>query len=164
MAHWHQGCSLRWQEPAANLQTPDTEAPDANVPDRRQPLLLVLEDLQWIDSETHALLDGLVESLPTSRLCLLIDYRPEHQHAWGNKAAYSQLRLDSLPPENAHVLLDSLLGHDPELHRLKALLIERTEGNPFFLEETVQTLAETDALVGERGAHRLARADRPAPS
>ena len=122
-----------------------------------QPLLLVLEDLQWVDSETQALLDGLVESLPTARLCLLIDYRPEYQHAWGNKAAYSQLRLDSLPPESAHALLHSLLGHDPELQRLKALLIERTEGNPFFLEETVQTLAETGALVGERGAHRLAR-------
>jgi len=122
-----------------------------------QPLLLVLEDLQWVDSETQALLDGLIESLPTARLCLLIDYRPEYQHAWGNKAAYSQLRLDSLPPESAQALLGSLLGHDPELHRLKTLLIERTEGNPFFLEETVQTLAETGALVGERGAHRLTR-------
>ena len=122
-----------------------------------QPLLLVLEDLQWIDSETQAFLDGLVESLPTARLCLLVDYRPEYQHGWGNKTAYSQLRLDPLPPESAHALLRTLLGDDPGLERLTALLVERTEGNPFFLEEIVQTLVETDALVGERGAHQLAR-------
>src|SRR5262249_54846084 len=78
-----------------------------------QPLLLVLEDLQWVDSETQALLDGLVEGLPTARLCLLTDYRPEYRHAWGNKASYSQLRLDSLTSESAHALLDSLLGQDP---------------------------------------------------
>ena len=122
-----------------------------------QPLLLVFEDLQWIDSETQALLDGLIESLPTTRLCLLVDYRPEYQHGWSNKAAYGQLRLDPLPPESAHALLRTLLGEDPSLERLTALLVERTEGNPFFLEEIVQTLVETDALVGDRGAHQLAR-------
>ncbi len=122
-----------------------------------QPLLLVLEDLQWIDSETQAFLDGLVESVSTARLCLLVDYRPEYPHGWGNKTAYSQLRLDPLPPESAHALLRTLLGDDPGLERLTTLLVERTEGNPFFLEEIVQTLVETDALVGERGAHQLAR-------
>ena len=63
-----------------------------------QPLLLVFEDLHWIDSETQALLDSLVESLPTARLLLLVNYRPEYQHAWGNKTYYTQLRLDPLPP------------------------------------------------------------------
>src|SRR5262249_57935296 len=70
-----------------------------------QPLLIVLEDLQWLDSETQAFLDGLVESLPTARLCLLVDYRPEYQHGWGNKIAYGQLRLHPLPPESAPALL-----------------------------------------------------------
>jgi DNA-binding NtrC family response regulator/tetratricopeptide (TPR) repeat protein len=122
-----------------------------------QPLLLVVEDLQWIDSETQAFLDSLVESIPTARLCILVDYRPEYQHGWGNKTAYSQLRLDPLPPESAHTLLRTLLGEDPGLERLTALLVERTDGNPFFLEEIVQTLVETGALSGERGAHYLAR-------
>ena len=77
-----------------------------------QPLLVVFEDLHWIDSETQALLDGLVESLPTARLLLLVNYRPEYQHAWGGKTYYRQLRLDPLPPESAEELLEALLGSD----------------------------------------------------
>jgi class 3 adenylate cyclase len=77
-----------------------------------QPLLLVFEDLHWIDSETQALLDSLVESLPTARILLLVNYRPEYQHAWGHKTSYTQLRLDPLPPESAEELLDALLGYD----------------------------------------------------
>ncbi|MFQ5849452.1 MAG: AAA family ATPase [Candidatus Binatia bacterium] len=123
-----------------------------------QPLLLVFEDLHWIDSESQAFLDNLIESLPTTRLLLLVNFRPEYQHAWGSKTFYSQLRLDPLPPENAEELLQSLLGTDASLHPLKQLLIERTEGNPFFLEESVRTLVDTNALVGERGDYRLGKA------
>src|SRR2546421_4143048 len=120
-----------------------------------QPLLLVCEDVHWIDTETQALLDSLVESLPTARLLLLVNYRPEYQHTWGSKTYYTQLRLDPLLPENAMELLRDLLGEDASLGALKQRLIEWTEGNPFFLEEIVQTLVETHALVGERGAYRL---------
>jgi tetratricopeptide (TPR) repeat protein len=120
-----------------------------------QPLILVFENLYWIDSETQALLDRLVESLPTARLLLLVNYRPEYQHSWGSKTSYVQLRLDPLLPENAMELLRDLLGEDVSLGALKQRLIAWTEGNPFFLEEIVQTLVETHALVGERGAYRL---------
>ncbi|MGH8066846.1 MAG: AAA family ATPase [Candidatus Entotheonellia bacterium] len=121
-----------------------------------QPLLLVCEDLHWIDAETQALLDSLVESLPTARLLLLVNYRPEYQHGWGSKTYYTQLRLDPLPPESAEALLQGLVGEDVSLAPLKRVLIERTQGNPFFLEETVWTLVETQALLGERGTYRLA--------
>ena len=120
-----------------------------------QPLLLVFEDLHWIDSETQALLNTLVESLPTARLLLLVSYRPEYGHAWGSKTYYQQLRLDTLSAESAEHLVDALVGEDPGLNPLKRLLIERSQGNPFFLEESVQGLVETNALVGERGAYRL---------
>src|SRR5262245_39515866 len=123
-----------------------------------QPLLLVFEDLHWIDAETQALLDTLVESLPTARLLLLVNYRPEYQHAWSSKTSYTQLRLDPLPPASADELLQVLLGDDSSLAPLTRLLITRTEGNPFFLEESVRTLVETGALVGEPGAYRLAQA------
>jgi class 3 adenylate cyclase/tetratricopeptide (TPR) repeat protein len=123
-----------------------------------QPLLLVFEDLHWIDAETQALLDSLVESLPTARLLLLVNYRPEYQHGWGGKTSYTQLRLDPLPPASADELLQALLGDDPSLAPLKQLLIARTEGNPFFLEESVRTLVETGGLVGEPGAYRLVQA------
>jgi class 3 adenylate cyclase/tetratricopeptide (TPR) repeat protein len=123
-----------------------------------QPQLLVFEDLHWIDSETQALLDSLVESLPTARILLLVNHRPEYQHGWVSKTYYARLRLDALPLESTEDLLRALIGEDPELEALKQLLIKRTEGNPFFLEESVRTLVETRALVGERGAYRLAKA------
>src|SRR5206468_12906192 len=83
-----------------------------------QPLLLVCEDLHWIDAETQALLDSLIDSLPTARLLLLVNYRPEYQHAWGSKTYYTQLRLDPLPPASAEAFLDALLGTDPSLAAL----------------------------------------------
>src|SRR4030095_12860091 len=123
-----------------------------------QPLLLVFEDLHWIDAETQALLDNLVGSLPTARLLLLVNYRPEYQHGWGRQTYYAQLRLAPLPPASAAEVLAALLGDDPSLVPLTQLLMARTEGNPFFLEESVRTLVETGVLVGERGAYRLAQA------
>jgi predicted ATPase len=122
------------------------------------PLLLVLEDLHWMDAETQALLEGLVESLQSARLLLLVNYRPEYQHGWGSKTSYTQLRLEPLPPVSADTFLQALLGDDPRLAPLKQLLIARTEGNPFFLEESVRTLVETGVLVGEPGAYRLVQA------
>ena len=94
-----------------------------------------------------------MESLGSARLLLLVTYRPQYEHRWGSKTAYSQLRLDSLPPESATELLAALLGPDPELAPLTQMLVRR--GNPFFLEETVRTLVETGALTGERGRYRL---------
>ncbi|MBI4413872.1 MAG: AAA family ATPase, partial [candidate division NC10 bacterium] len=123
-----------------------------------QPLLLVFEDLHWIDAETQALLDSLIESLPTARLLLLVNYRPEYQHGWGSKTYYTQLRLDPLPPASAEEFLQALLGADAGLQPVNRLLIAQTQGNPFFLEESVRTLLETQVLVGERGAYRLAKA------
>jgi len=120
-----------------------------------QPLLLVFEDLHWIDGETQAMLDSLVDSLSSARLLLLVNYRPEYEHRWGSKTAYSQVRLDSLPAESATELLAALLGPDPGLAPLVQMLVKR--GNPFFLEETGRMLVETAALAGERGAYRLMR-------
>jgi tetratricopeptide (TPR) repeat protein len=122
-----------------------------------QPLLVVFEDLHWIDTETQALLDSLVESLPTAQLLLLVNYRPEYQHGWGSKTSYTQVRLDPLPPVSAQALLQALLGNDASLAPLTPLLIARTEGNPFFLEESVRTLVEMGLLAGEPGAYRLAQ-------
>ncbi len=122
---------------------------------RGQPLLLVFEDLHWIDSETQAFLDSLVEAVAGTRILLLVNYRPEYQHGWASKTPCTQFSLDALPPESADELLSLLLGSGPELDVLKRVLIERGEGNPFFLEEGVRTLVETGVLTGERGAYRL---------
>ena len=120
------------------------------------PLILVFEDLHWIDSETQAVLDSLIESLPMARVLLLVNYRPEYEHTWGRKTYYLQLRIDPLPPQNAEAMVNAPLGQDRTLEQLKRALIERTEGNPFFLEESVRTLLETGVLIGEQGACRVA--------
>jgi len=122
-----------------------------------QPLVLLFEDLHWIDAETQAFLDSLVESLPTARLLLLVNYRPEYRHGWGGKTYYRQFQINPLAPESAEALLDALLGNDTALAPLKRLMVERTEGNPFFLEESVRSLVETGVLAGERGAYRITR-------
>jgi class 3 adenylate cyclase/tetratricopeptide (TPR) repeat protein len=121
-----------------------------------QPLLVLFEDLHWIDGETLAFLDNLVESVPAARVLLLVNYRPEYRHSWNGKSYYREVRLDPLPPESAEELLDALLGRDESLEPLKRLLIARTDGNPFFLEESVRALIETKVLAGERGVFRLA--------
>jgi class 3 adenylate cyclase/tetratricopeptide (TPR) repeat protein len=122
---------------------------------RVQPILIVFEDLHWMDSETQAFLDALVEGLPAVPILLAVNYRPEYSHAWGSKTYYRQLRIDALPSASADELLAALLGADASVGPLKPLLIARTEGNPLFLEESVRTLVEIGALAGAGGAYRL---------
>jgi tetratricopeptide (TPR) repeat protein len=120
-----------------------------------QPLVLMFEDLHWADGESLAVLDSLVEGLPAARMMLLVNYRAEYESHWAAKSYCTQLRVGPLPAESASVLLESVLGGDASLSPLKQLLIERTEGNPFFLEECVRTLVETEVLVGARGAYEI---------
>ena len=106
------------------------------------------------------LLDSLVESLPTARILLLVNYRPEYQHGWGAEDLLQPAPARPAPArERRASCWRPCSGADRGLEPLKRLLIERTEGNPFFLEESVRTLVETKALAGERGAYRLTRAD-----
>ena len=127
---------------------------------QRQPLALILEDLHWIDGETQALLDSLVESLPTCRILLLVNYRPEYRHGWGSRAHYTQLRIDPLAAAGADELLSSLLGDDLGLAGLRQRLLVASEGNPLFLEESVRNLLDAGVLAGARGACRLVREPR----
>jgi class 3 adenylate cyclase len=121
-----------------------------------QPLILIFEDLHWIDSETQALLNLLADRIATARIQLLVNYRPEYHHEWGNKTYYSQLRLDPLGSDNADQMLAALLGDAADLEPVKHLIIKRTEGNPFFIEEMVQALVEQGVLVWN-GAVKLAK-------
>lgn len=122
---------------------------------RNQPLELLFEDLQWLDSETEAFLDVLVDHLRDARILLMLNYRPEYQHDLRHKSGYTQLRLDPLGQVEAQELLTALLGDEPSLTPLKTLIQDKTEGNPFFMEEVVQTLSEEKALLGEPGHYRI---------
>ena len=121
-----------------------------------QPLIVVFEDMHWIDTESQAFLNLLADSIGTARILLLVNYRPEYRHEWGNKTYYTQLRLDPLGKESADEMLTAMLGSEPDLAPLKRIIIEKTEGNPFFMEETVQVLLDEGALV-RNGTTRLTK-------
>jgi tetratricopeptide (TPR) repeat protein len=122
-----------------------------------RPVCVIVEDLHWADPETLAVLDSIVDGLASARITLVVTYRPEHQHEWASTSGYRQIRVDTFSATAAAPMLRALLGETPELAPVAAIVAERTDGNPFFLEETVRHLAETGALVGEPGAYRLGR-------
>ena len=124
---------------------------------RKQPLVLLFEDLHWIDGETQAVLDTLVDSLGALRILLLATHRPEYRHGWVGKSYFSQLRLLPLATETAERLLEALIGSDRSLRGLRRELVARTEGTPLFVEETVRALAEAGAFSGRPGDYRQGR-------
>jgi predicted ATPase len=119
--------------------------------------MVIFEDLHWIDEQTQELLNLLADSIGSAKILLLVNYRPEYRHEWGNRTHYTQLRLDPLGRESAEEMLSALLGDSKDLIPLKRLIVERTQGNPFFMEETVQVLLDEGALVREGTAVRLTR-------
>jgi class 3 adenylate cyclase len=119
-------------------------------------LVVIFEDLHWIDSETQAFLDLLANSVANARVLVLVNYRPEYRHGWANKSYYAQLRLDPLGGAEGAAMLAALLGESVELNPLKRLITERTGGNPFFIEEIVQALFDEGALV-RNGAVKVTR-------
>ena len=121
-----------------------------------QPLIVIFEDLHWIDDGSRALLNLLADSIGTARILMLVNYRPEFTHNWGNKTYYTQLRLDPLGAENGEEMLKALLDDGRDLVPLKRVIIEKTGGNPFFMEEIVQALFEQGALV-RNGSIKLAK-------
>jgi predicted ATPase len=124
-----------------------------------QPLMVIFEDLHWIDEQTQALLNLVADSIGTAKILLLVNYRPEYSHQWGSKTYYTQLRLDPLGKDSADEMLLALLGGGKELEPLKRVIIDKTEGNPFFMEETVQVL-----LDEVRWSATAARSNSPGPS
>ena len=121
-----------------------------------QPLKVIFEDLHWIDGQTQEFLNLLADSIGTAKILLLLNYRPEYSHQWGSKTYYTQLRLDPLGKENAAEMLTALLGDGAELAPLRRLIIEKTEGTPFFMEEMVQVLLDEGSLV-RNGVVKLTR-------
>lgn len=121
-----------------------------------QPLIVIFEDLHWIDEQTQEFLNLLADSIGTAKILLMVNYRPEYSHQWNSKTYYTQLRLDPLGKESAEEMLSALLGDGAELAPLEQIIIEKTEGNPFFMEEIVQSLFEEGALV-RNGTVKLTR-------
>jgi class 3 adenylate cyclase len=124
---------------------------------RSETAVLLVEDLHWLDPASQAFFAAIVEAVSGTQVLLVANFRPEFEAAWMRRSWYQQLPLAPLGKEAAEELLAELLGSDPSLVSLVAAIRERTGGNPFFVEEIVQSLAENGTLVGARGAHRLTR-------
>jgi predicted ATPase len=121
-----------------------------------QPVMVIFEDLHWIDEETKAFLNLLVEGIANAPVLMLVNYRPEYTHQWGSKTYYTQLRLDPLGKETAGDMLSTLLGTGASLAPLKRLIAEKTEGNPLFMEEIVLSLFE-DGTLARNGEVEMAK-------
>ena len=119
-----------------------------------QPVLLIFEDIHWLDEETEALLSLLMDGIANASVLILVSYRPEYSDKWSNKTYYTRLRLDPLGQENAEEMLSTRLGHGEQLAELRGLVVSRTQGNPFFMEEMVQMLFE-QGVLGWQGAVQL---------
>jgi class 3 adenylate cyclase/tetratricopeptide (TPR) repeat protein len=124
---------------------------------RREPAVYLFEDLHWFDEVSEAYLQNVIEAVPATRTLLLTTFRPGYDTQWMEGSSYRQIALTPLGAEAADELLRDLLGADPSVDGLAERVRERTGGNPFFIEEVVQALAEGGALEGERGVYRLAR-------
>jgi class 3 adenylate cyclase len=121
-----------------------------------QPLMLIFEDLHWIDDETHGFLNLLADGIASASVLLLVNYRPEYTNQWSSKTYYTHLRLDPLETESAAEMLSARIGDSPELVEVKRLILARTEGNPLFIEELVEALFDEGVLV-RNGENKVTR-------
>jgi class 3 adenylate cyclase/tetratricopeptide (TPR) repeat protein len=124
---------------------------------RREPGVLLFEDLHWLDPGSELFLATQIDAIPGIRNLTVLNFRPEYSAEWMRRSYYRQLPLAPLGPEEIDELLRDLLGTDPSLDGLPGLIRERTAGNPFFIEEVVREFVEAGNLEGSKGAYRLVR-------
>jgi class 3 adenylate cyclase len=122
---------------------------------KAKPLIVLIEDLHWIDADSKAILERLIDGVATKPVLLLTTFRPEFEHDWGIKGNFSQLRLEPLRRDEAESVVGVMLGDDGGVRELVQLIAERTDGVPLFIEETVQSLVQSGALQGLPGGYSV---------
>jgi adenylate cyclase len=128
-----------------------------NAPNRHHTVVIVVEDLHWMDEGSNSMLAELVGSVERTHTLAVVNFRPEYEPAWRGSPIYRQVGLEPLGRVDTRELLRDIAGEDPSLDGLDEPIHERTEGNPFFVEEIVRELVEAGHFEGERGAYRLVR-------
>jgi class 3 adenylate cyclase len=123
----------------------------------RAPMVVVVDDLHWIDQASDEVVGQFAEAIEGARAMFLVNFRQDYEAPWMRRSHYEQLPLLPLGREGTEAMLEDLLGSDPSIEELKERLRERTGGNPFFIEEIVQSLTESGALEGARGGRRMVR-------
>jgi class 3 adenylate cyclase/tetratricopeptide (TPR) repeat protein len=127
----------------------------------QRPLVLVVEDLHWLDQPSEAFLRFLGDSLGAARLMLLVTYRPGYHHSWGEKSYYSQITLHPLSEAESGTLIASMLGVADVPRDLHELISRKGEGNPFYLEEITRSFLERGIIQRASRGYRLSRALTP---
>lgn len=127
------------------------------APNRRDPIISIIEDLHWLDAGSEGMLGELLGSLQGTQTLVVVNFRPEYEPAWASRNGDAVISLEPLGLEDTRQLIGDLAGEDPSLDGLADLIHERTAGNPFFIEEIVRSLAESGHLEGRRGEYKLAR-------
>ncbi len=128
-----------------------------DAPRRKHTVVLVIEDLHWIDESSEAMLAEMVAALEGTKTLAVVNFRPEYELDWSGAPVYRGLALAPLGQADTRELLRDLAGEDPSLDGLEEPIHARTAGNPFFVEEIVRELVEAGHFEGERGAYRLVR-------
>jgi class 3 adenylate cyclase/tetratricopeptide (TPR) repeat protein len=122
----------------------------------RQPTtVVIIEDLHWIDAASEEFIEALVDAVVGTTTLLVLNFRPGFAAPLMQRSHYRQINMPPLPPAQATILLQDHFGNDPSLALLSRNIIERAQGNPFFLEELVNALVERGDFEGEKGAYRL---------
>ena len=118
----------------------------------QQPVLLVVEDLHWLDLASRGILERVVELLPGARMVLIVNYRPDFSHGWAGRSFYRQINLGPLSPAQGAEFVDALLGENVSVGSLRASVLTRAGGNPFFIEECIRSVEQSGAIAGSWGA------------
>ena len=122
---------------------------------RQKPGLFVIEDAHWIDEVSESLMVELLEAIAQTPSLIVVTYRPEYRGSLARLANFQQVTLAPLDDSQTNALVTQLLGEDPSVGGLRALVAQRAAGNPFFVEEMVRDLSERGVLQGHPGAFQL---------
>jgi predicted ATPase/class 3 adenylate cyclase len=122
-----------------------------------RPLILSYEDLHWIDKSSEDLLKHILKSIPGARILMIFTYRPEFVHTWGSKSYHSQLTLNRLSNRESLAMITNRLGTEEIDGHLEEMMLEKTEGIPFFIEEFIKSLKDLNIIEAKNGKYYLVK-------
>ena len=122
-----------------------------------RPLIAAYEDLHWADKSSEDVLKYVLESIPGARVLLIFTYRPEFVHTWGGRSYHSQLNLNRLSNRETLIMVSHLLGTEEFDKDIEDLVLEKTEGIPFFIEELMSSLRDQRIIEKKDNKYHLSK-------
>ena len=119
------------------------------------PLILVIDDLQWLDKTSEEFISYFIEWISNTRILLLLLYRPEYNHPWASKSFYKQIGIYPLSKDESKQFIRCLLNDGEISWQIERFIIGRASGNPLFMEELLYTLIENRTIVKANGSYQL---------